>query len=84
MNTKWFGNLKGEEKENFKKSLLQSKKVLDKLQEICYNMYIDKRRVEFSDYESPSWAYRQAHTNGYSEAMNDVFKLLDIKTNIQD
>lgn len=79
MNSKWLGNLKGEERENFKLSVLRSKIVLDKLHEICYNMYRDREKVEFFDYESPSWSHRQAHRNGYLEALRDVLNLTDIK-----
>lgn len=79
MNSKWLGSLKGEDRENFKLSVLQSKKVLDKLHEMCYNMYRDREKIEFTDYDSPSWSHRQAHTNGYLEALRDVMKLTDIK-----
>lgn len=83
MNSKWLGSLKGEERENLKLSILQSKKVLDKLQEMCYNMYRDREKIEFQDYESPSWSHRQAHTNGYLEALRDVMKLTDIKPTVE-
>lgn len=32
------------------------------------------------DYDSPSWAYFQAHKNGLEEAYNQILKLLSIQT----
>lgn len=30
------------------------------------------------DYDTQSWAFKQAHQNGYNQAIRDVKKLLDI------
>jgi hypothetical protein len=79
MKTQWFADLKGVERDGFKQSVLQSKIVLDKLQQIVYNMYKDKRTVTFSDYSSPSWSHEQAHTNGYCEALQDILALVTIE-----
>jgi hypothetical protein len=32
-----------------------------------------------SDYDSPSWAYKQADQNGYNRALNDIIQLLNLK-----
>lgn len=74
----WFGSSKGEEKENFKQNLLNSKIVLDKLLEIVYNMDKEREEVSFNDYDSPSWSHKQAHTNGYREALRRVIEVIDI------
>ena len=72
------GSLKNEERENFRKSILSSKKVLDKYVEIVYNMLKEKESVKFTDYDSPSWSHRQAHTNGFTEACRQFLELLDV------
>jgi hypothetical protein len=77
--TQWLGSLKGEERENFRLSVLNSKIVLDKLHEIVYNMYRERRDVTISDYSNPSWSHLQAHQNGACEALSKVLELLDIK-----
>lgn len=77
LQAQWLGNLKGEDRENFKKQVLNSKIVLDKLHEIVYNMYMENRNVNAVDYSCPSWSHLQAHTNGFNEALQRVLKLLD-------
>jgi hypothetical protein len=36
-----------------------------------------KKKPSAADYESPSWAYKQAHQNGYNQALEDVIKLIE-------
>ena len=60
MKSIWLNGLKGDERENFKVSLRQSKIVLDKLHEIVYNMIIEGESVSLRDYDSPSWSHKQA------------------------
>lgn len=78
MKSQWLGNLKGEEREKFRQTIVNSKIVLDKLNEIVYNMYKDHGSVSFGDYDSPSWSHKQAHTNGYREALLKVLDLLEL------
>lgn len=78
MKAEWLGTLKGEERENFRLSVQSSKIVLDKLNEIVYNMYKERAREQVTDYDSPSWAYKQAHTNGYLAALQKILDLVDI------
>ena len=80
MKSEWLGNLRGEERENFKLSILSSKIVLDKLQEIVYNMYRKEESVTESDYDSPSWSHKQAHTNGKREALKQILDLITIES----
>lgn len=79
MQAQWLGNLKGEDRDNFKSQILNSKIVLDKLQEIVYNMYTEVRTVNAIDYDCPSWSHKQAHTNGACETLEKILKLLDFK-----
>lgn len=79
MKSQWLGSLKGEERENFRLQVQNSKIVLDKLHEIVYNMYREKRDVSTSDYSNPSWSHLQAHQNGACEALSKVLELLKIE-----
>lgn len=40
---------------------------------------LQKKTIPTADYDSPSWAYKQAHFNGYNQAIEDVLKLITIK-----
>ena len=80
MKTEWFGSMKGEERENFKLSILSSKIVLDKLQEIVYNMYKKEESISDIDYDSPSWSHKQAHTNGKRHALKQILDLITIES----
>lgn len=80
MNLKWLDHLKDpKEREDFKKYVLNSRPVLDKLSKIVYNMSIERGKVSESDYDSASWAYKQAHKNGFNEALEKIQSLLDLK-----
>lgn len=37
------------------------------------------RNSRYSDFDSPSWAYKQAYQNGYNSALDDVLKLIEDK-----
>ncbi len=77
MQTKWFSHLPRDKQEDFKKLVLGSQKVLDRLREICYNVN-QNREVPTADYDSPSWAYKQADRNGYLRAYREIYDLLDL------
>lgn len=77
LKTVWFQDLPKSEQEDFKKIVLGSKKVLDKLSKIVYNRYNDGELVKTNDYDSPSWSHKQAHLNGKREAYQEILDLLD-------
>jgi hypothetical protein len=78
MQIQWFSHLKTKsEQEEFKKIVLGSQKVLDRAKEVCYNMIKSGERSVL-DYDSPSWAYRQAHDNGRQEAFKEIIKFLSL------
>lgn len=78
MQTKWFSSLPKSEQEDFKKLVLGSKKVLDKLHEICYNTIQNEVKTQEADYDSPSWAFKQADRNGYIRAYRELLALVDL------
>lgn len=76
----WFSHLPKSDQENFKKLVLGSKKVLDRLQEICYNTIQSGVVPAKADYDSPSWAYIQADRNGYLRAFKEIHDLLNLES----
>ena len=78
MQHQWFSSLPKAEQEEFKKLVLGSQKVLDKLSEICYNTIKNGESPSTSDYDSPSWAFKQADRNGYMRAYREIISLLNI------
>lgn len=80
MKTQWFAGMQPSDKENFNQQLLQSKKVLDKLTEIVYNMLKDREDVDRPDYDSPSWSHLQAHNNGAREMARLVLDLINTES----
>ena len=78
MQHQWYSNLPKQEQEARKRFVLSNEKVLDIAREIVYNMSIVESKPETADYDSPSWAYKQADSNGYRRALEDVIKLLTI------
>lgn len=78
MQTQWFSHLPKDKHEEVKKIVLGSTKVLDILHNIVYNMSIVESKPSTKDYDSPSWAYLQAHKNGRIEALREIAKLLEV------
>lgn len=82
MKSIWYSHLKTvDEQEEFKKNVLGSKIVLDKLKEIVYNKSKSQEKSTTADYDSPSWAYRQADKVGYSRALEEIMSILTMDEN---
>ena len=75
---RWFAGLPSEDREKFKQEVINSKKVLDKLGKILYNIEESLRTVKERDYDSPSWSHKQAHRNGESDMVRRVIELITI------
>lgn len=80
MKIQWFNHLPKSEQESFKNNVISSKKVLDRLAEICYNTLEAGVVVKKTDYDSPSWAYSQADQNGYLRAFKEIYDLVNIES----
>ncbi len=76
----WTKHLKEEEKERFRNSVLGSKVVLDRLQEILKEMEDDQNRIERDSriYDTPNWDYKIAHLNGFRDCLTKVSKLINL------
>ena len=55
-------------------NIILEDKVIQRLREILLEKIETKETI--FNYDTPNWAYRQAHNNGYVEAMNEVLTIL--------
>lgn len=69
-----------EEKKQYVESLKRAKWVFDDINKLVDSNLASREASEISPstYESPNWAYQQAHNNGYKQALRDLKKLLTI------
>lgn len=77
----WTKHLKTEEdKERFRNSVLGSKVVLSRLQDILNEMKEDADNSELNTkiYDIPNWEYRQADTNGFKRCLRLVNKVINL------
>ncbi len=77
----WTDHLKDpEEKERFKKHILSSKAVLDRLQEILDKVDADYKATELNDkiYDLPNWDYRQADMNGGRRVLKTISRIINL------
>jgi hypothetical protein len=77
----WTKHLKTEEeKERFRNSVLGSKTVLLRLQELINEMKEDVERTELDTriYDMPNWDYRNADTTGYKRCLKQISKLINL------
>ena len=77
----WTDHLKDpEEKERFKKHVLSSKAVLDRLQEIMNTIEADYDAAELNTkiYDLPNWDYRQADMNGGRRMKRTISRIITL------
>ena len=79
MITAWTKHCKTEEeKQQYIESLKRVKWVLDHAKSLVNTDGIESSEVSPKSYDNPNWAYRQAHANGYKQAVKDFHKLLTL------
>lgn len=77
----WTDHLKDpEEKERFKKHILSSKAVLERLQEMLDKIEDDYDRTELDKriYDLPNWDYRQADMNGGRRMKRTISRIINL------
>jgi hypothetical protein len=80
MKSHWFKQCKTkEDKEKVKQSLLSNQESLLRLESILESML--KETPTSADYDSPSWAYKQADRIGYNRALNQVLDIINLDNN---
>ena len=79
MITAWTKHCKTpEEAEKFKLSLRRVSWVLDHIKTLVNTDGIEASEISPKSYDNPNWAYRQAHANGYKQAVKEFHKLLTL------
>ncbi len=78
----WTKHLTDEEdKEKFRNKVLGSKIVLERIKDLMADdlKAIEADEISVDAYDNANWAYRQAHRNGYKNALRKLNILLDLK-----
>ena len=79
MKTAWLKECKTkEEKAQVRQLILSNRESLDRLQEILGPMLKDTPPT--ADYDSPSWAFKQADRIGFNRALTTVLDLINLDT----
>jgi hypothetical protein len=77
MKASWFKECKTkDDKEQVRKLLYSNKEGFDRLKDILEPML--KEALPTADYDSPSWAYKQADRIGYNRALTTVLELINL------
>ena len=77
MKAAWFKDCKSKKQKEAVSQVLQSnRESLDRLKEILEPMLKDTTTA--ADYDSPSWAYKQADRNGFNRAVTTVLDLINL------
>ena len=77
MKAAWFKDCKTKKEKDAVAQVLQSNiEGLDRLKEILEPMLKDTTPA--TDYDSPSWAYKQADRNGFNRAVTTVLDLINL------
>jgi len=72
----WLSTIKDkEEKDRFKQRILANQDLWDRLKQIIEDR-LEGKEMTYDDYDSPSWSHKQAHANGYREALFELYDLL--------
>jgi len=77
----WTKHLKTEdEKARFKNSVLGSKIVLERLQQLIKEVEddLDKTELNTKIYDIPNWDYRQADMNGFRRALKTIQTIITV------
>lgn len=75
----WIKHLPEKERKDFEDVLRNSTYVLTRLQDILNTKVdtLDRKEVDLTAYENPSWAYQQAHLNGKRSGLLEALRLLE-------
>jgi len=77
LKSNWFKECKTkEDKDKVRQLILSNRESLERLKEILGPMLKDTPPT--ADYDSPSWAYKQADRIGYNRALNQVLDLINL------
>lgn len=81
MQDKWYRHIKDhDEQKRFRSYIYNSKGVLDRLMDISKDLDKATENKELSPdtYDTPTWAAKQAHFNGYRQCLREFQLLLTL------
>lgn len=81
LSLEWSKHLKTEaERKDFEATVRTDTIVLGRLAEILEEKLsgLQSREASPLEYDSPSWAYKQAHLNGYRQGLTTILKLITL------
>lgn len=77
MKAAWYKECKTkDDKTKVRQTILSNRESLDRLKEILEPMLKDTPPT--ADYDSPSWAFKQADRIGFNRALNQVLDLINL------
>lgn len=78
LSVQWFHGTKPEEKPKLERAIRNDTLVLGRLQRIISGKLdqVNASETKLSVYDTPSWANKQAHINGYKQAYREIEELL--------
>lgn len=79
--TAWTKHLQSdEEKQRYLGVLWRARRIFDHVLELIKQneASLDAGELSPKSYDSPNWAYRQAHANGYRQCLRDFKKLFTL------
>lgn len=76
LNSRWFTGVKSEDKTKREETVRNSRFIFDILVQIIEADLKELNADKDADYDNPSWAFKQAHNNGYRKAVTNFLKLL--------
>jgi hypothetical protein len=80
MKAVWFKECKTkDDKASVRQILLSNQESLLRLESILESLL--KETPSQTDYDSPSWAYKQADRIGYNRALNQVLDIINLDSN---
>jgi hypothetical protein len=80
LNIKWFIGLQAEDDKNKRESIIRgSREALDILSQIIKQEITSLNIPPASDYDSPSWAYKEADRLGQLRALTKLLNLTQLK-----
>jgi len=82
MKTVWTQGLEGDAKQDIVSAFKAGTLIRERLSKMleAKRSTAMKARTNIDDYESPSWAFKQADVVGYSRAIQEIINLLEDKS----
>ncbi len=69
-----------EEKDRFYQAVMAAKPVLDRLHELADEKLksLDLREMSTESYQDTNWAFKQAHQNGFKQALTSFKQIINL------